>query len=633
MAYIALYRKWRPKLFEDVVGQRHITETLQQAIKNDKVAHAYLFSGPRGTGKTSTAKIFAKAVNCVHGPTLRPCNECPVCRHITSGESLDVVEIDAASNRSIEDIRQLRETVKFMPTEGDKKIYIIDEVHMLTTEAFNALLKTLEEPPSHVIFILATTEPERIPMTILSRCQRYEFRRITSHDIGERLMYIASQEHIALTEGAAHIIAVQADGGMRDALSLLDQCIGNGGGTVDEVLVRQLLGLVGKDWLFTMTTALFHRHNDILIKGVDEIIAMGKEPQVLLTEIIAHLRAVMLYKAAPGSDTLAAYADSEKELQEQAATVSAGQVFAVLNILQEALLRVKTSPLPRIAVEAGLLMAARTYSHEGEDLTERVKALEERAYTVPQDIMDRIVQLEQGQSPVSAAAMQVRSASGCSTRSEIPAPVIPAAQSTIAESVTEPPEAEAVTTIATAVSPEAADMREVQTVKKRRTRPEKAEYAIIWNKVCTVLDKDRKKAVLSCVRNGRVAYIGETEFILALKTEFMVTRANREDYYACVDAALAQVLGKGYHMHSYLEGDAELAEYEKKNDILPAMMIRPVSPDPLGVPAETVLESQADGSKDPVLIERQDIPEAERTVLDSLLSVVGDCNIYVEYKD
>ena len=215
----------------------------------------------------------------------------------------------------------------------------------------------------------------------------------------------------------------------------------------------------------------------------------------------------------------------------------------------------------------------------------------------------------------------------------MPAPVIPAARSTIAESVTEPPEAEAVTTIATAVSPEAADMPDVPTVKKRRTRPEKAEYAIIWNKVCTVLDKDRKKAVLSCVRNGRVAYIGETEFILALKTEFMVTRANREDYYACVDAALAQVLGKGYHMHSYLEGDAELAEYEKKNDILPAMMTRPVSPDPLGVPAETVLESQADGSKDPVLIERQDIPETERTVLDSLLSAVGDCNIYVEYKD
>ena len=180
MAYIALYRKWRPKTFEDVVGQGHITKTLQKAIDTDKVAHAYLFSGPRGTGKTSTAKIFARAMNCVHGPTSHPCNECEACLHIMNGESLDVVEIDAASNRSIEDIRSLRETIKFMPAEGKKRVYIIDEVHMLTTEAFNALLKTLEEPPAHVIFILATTEPEKIPMTILSRCQRYEFRRITA---------------------------------------------------------------------------------------------------------------------------------------------------------------------------------------------------------------------------------------------------------------------------------------------------------------------------------------------------------------------------------------------------------------------------------------------------------------------
>ena len=286
MAYIALYRKWRPKSFEDVVGQSHITKTLQKAIDTDKVAHAYLFSGPRGTGKTSTAKIFARAMNCVHGPTSHPCNECEVCRHIMSGESLDVVEIDAASNRSIEDIRTLRETIKFMPAEGHKKIYIIDEVHMLTTEAFNALLKTLEEPPSHVIFILATTEPERIPMTILSRCQRYEFRRITSLDIAERILYIAGQEHIDITKRAAHILAVQADGGMRDALSMLDQCVSNADGTIDEQLVRSLLGLIGKDWLFSMAEAVFHSQGDVIIKGVDDIVRMGKEPIVILTEFL-----------------------------------------------------------------------------------------------------------------------------------------------------------------------------------------------------------------------------------------------------------------------------------------------------------------------------------------------------------
>lgn len=376
MAYIALYRKWRPKGFEDVVGQSHITETLQKAIETDKVAHAYLFSGPRGTGKTSTAKIFARAMNCVHGPTAHPCNACEACLHIMSGESLDVVEIDAASNRSIEDIRTLRETIKFMPVEGHKKIYIIDEVHMLTTEAFNALLKTLEEPPAHVIFILATTEPERIPLTILSRCQRYEFRRITSADIAHRLLYVAEQEQIELTKGAAHILAVQADGGMRDALSMFDQCVSNASGAVDEQLVRDLLGLIGKDWLFSLSQAIFDGRSDVIIKGVDDIIQLGKEPRVILTEILAHLRALMLCQAAPGSDTLSAYSDSMGELRKQAQSASPETIFQVVDVLQQALLTAKTSPVPRIAVEMGLLMAARK-------LTQPVTAVDTGAH-IPQ---------------------------------------------------------------------------------------------------------------------------------------------------------------------------------------------------------------------------------------------------------
>lgn len=245
-----------------------------------------------------------------------------------------------------------------MPAEGHKKIYIIDEVHMLTTEAFNALLKTLEEPPGHVIFILATTEPEKIPMTILSRCQRYEFRRITSHDIAERLMYIAEQEHVMLTKGAAHILAVQADGGMRDALSMLDQCISNTTESINEALVRNLLGLIGKEWLFTLSEAVFKGKGDIIIKSVDDIVRLGKEPRVILTELVAHLRALMLYQAAPKSDTLAAYADSMTELADQATQVSPRKVFAVLSVLQQAMLTARTSPAPRVAVEMGLLMAA-----------------------------------------------------------------------------------------------------------------------------------------------------------------------------------------------------------------------------------------------------------------------------------
>ena len=570
MAYIALYRKWRPKNFEDVVGQSHITETLQKAIDTDKVAHAYLFSGPRGTGKTSTAKILARAMNCVHGPTSHPCNECEVCRHIMSGESLDVVEIDAASNRSIEDIRTLRETIKFMPAEGHKKIYIIDEVHMLTTEAFNALLKTLEEPPAHVIFILATTEPERIPMTILSRCQRYEFRRITSDDIARRLLYVAGQEQIDLTKGAAHILAVQADGGMRDALSMLDQCVSNTSGTIDEGVVRDLLGLIGKDWLFSLAQAIFDGKGDVIIKDVDDVIHMGKEPRVILTELLAHLRAVMLCQAAPASDTLSAYDDCLDELRKQAGELTAEAVFQVLAILQQALLTAKTSPVPRIAVEMGLLMASR-------QLTQPALV---NSYAAGPKAPEKKVKAQSAEKPdVIPVPEEDDYSGGYGLEEAIPFPedeftspgtvpdVRPAAQEAAApvpQSVR--PAQTAVPAPAPPVVKAAMPADKAGAVEPvQAARPvESAEYQDVWKKMCAILDKEKKKAVLSCIRNGRVVYIGEGQVIVAFKTAFMVKRANREDYFKFTDAALSQILGGTYHMQGFLEGDAELAGYEKK---------------------------------------------------------------------
>ena len=548
MAYIALYRKWRPRNFEDVVGQSHITETLQKAIDTDKVAHAYLFSGPRGTGKTSTAKIFARAMNCVHGPTSHPCNECEVCRHIMSGESLDVVEIDAASNRSIEDIRTLRETIKFMPAEGHKKIYIIDEVHMLTTEAFNALLKTLEEPPAHVIFILATTEPERIPMTILSRCQRYEFRRITSDDIAKRLLYVAGQEQIDLTKGAAHILAVQADGGMRDALSMLDQCVSNTSGTIDEGVVRDLLGLIGKDWLFSLTQAIFDGKGDVIIKAVDDVIHMGKEPRVILTELLAHLRAVMLCQAAPSSDTLSAYDDCLDELRRQAGEWTADSVFQVLAILQQALLTAKTSPVPRIAVEMGLLMAARQLTQPPAVSISAV---------APQALRGKNARAAAATKPDVIPVPEEEDYSGAYGPEEaVPFP----------EDEFTPPEPAPAAPVVKAAAP--ADNKAPATPPVQAARPpvESAAYQDVWKKMCAILDKEKKKAVLSCIRNGRVVYIGEGQVIVAFKTAFMVKRANREDYFKFTDAALSQILGGTYHMQGFLEGDAELSGYEKKKE-------------------------------------------------------------------
>lgn len=663
MAYIALYRKWRPKSFEDVVGQSHITKTLQKAIDTDKVAHAYLFSGPRGTGKTSTAKIFARAMNCVHGPTSHPCNECEVCRHIMSGESLDVVEIDAASNRSIEDIRTLRETIKFMPAEGHKKIYIIDEVHMLTTEAFNALLKTLEEPPSHVIFILATTEPERIPMTILSRCQRYEFRRITSLDIAERILYIAGQEHIDITKRAAHILAVQADGGMRDALSMLDQCVSNADGTIDEQLVRSLLGLIGKDWLFSMAEAVFHSQGDVIIKGVDDIVRMGKEPIVILTEFLEHLRAIMLYQAAPKSDTLSAYDDCMQDLGKQAKEINASKVFAMLQIIQQALLSAKTSPVPRVAVEMGLLMASRATGQE----TASAAPVEA---AIPNSILDRLTRLEQAvQQGIPARepsfpAYDVPEESTYTAPVDTPAPPQPV--QTVPTTPVAKPAATMIPPVNTAAPP-------------RPTGPAKAvtstQYQGVWKQVCAILDKERKKAILSCVRNGRVVYIGGGEVIVAFKTEFMVKRANREDYFKFVDSALDRILGGKNHMQGFKEGDPELSEYAQKQAPAPGQTTaaptppQPVKPAPVDTPpkapeppvepaptppvTETPVQSQASTPSvmtpavpveahqeevrpaTPTMLQPaslDDMSPAERAALDPLLKVVGDCNIYVEHK-
>lgn len=642
MAYIALYRKWRPRNFEDVVGQSHITETLQKAIDTDKVAHAYLFSGPRGTGKTSTAKIFARAMNCVHGPTSHPCNECEVCRHIMSGESLDVVEIDAASNRSIEDIRTLRETIKFMPAEGHKKIYIIDEVHMLTTEAFNALLKTLEEPPAHVIFILATTEPERIPMTILSRCQRYEFRRITSDDIAKRLLYVAGQEQIDLTKGAAHILAVQADGGMRDALSMLDQCVSNTSGTIDEGVVRDLLGLIGKDWLFSLAQAIFDGKGDVIIKAVDDVIHMGKEPRVILTELLAHLRAVMLCQAAPSSDTLSAYDDCLDELRRQAGEWTADSVFQVLAILQQALLTAKTSPVPRIAVEMGLLMAARqlTQPPAVSIAAAAPQASGRKAKTAAATKPDVIPVPEEDDYSGAYGPEEAVPFPEDEFTSPEPAPAVRPAAREAAAPVPQP-----VRTVETAVPALAepvvkaaapADNKAPATPPVQAARPvESAAYQDVWKKMCAILDKEKKKAVLSCIRNGRVVYIGEGQVIVAFKTAFMVKRANREDYFKFTDAALSQILGGTYHMQGFLEGDAELSGYEKKKSELPpvkAVEKAPVQTEDIPAPAPA---QETNGSGDETAWQPaslDDMDEAERAALEPLLKNVGDCNIYIENK-
>ncbi|SHK27779.1 DNA polymerase-3 subunit gamma/tau [Anaerobranca californiensis DSM 14826] len=294
MAYKALYRKLRPGSFsQGYVAQQHIRTTLQNSLKNKKIAHAYLFSGPRGTGKTSTAKIFAKALNCLEGPTPEPCNVCSVCKKINENSSLDVLEIDAASNRGIDEIRDLRDKVNYAPSESRYKVYIIDEVHMLTTEAFNALLKTLEEPPTHVVFILATTEPHKLPATILSRCQRFDFRPFKTAEICQYLMEICENNGIYIEEEAAQILAGKADGSMRDALSLLDQLIVYGDGTITASLVLDVLGVLSPSTINELIGYIFDRKLDQALELLDIIIQQGKDIQSFIEDIINRLRDIM----------------------------------------------------------------------------------------------------------------------------------------------------------------------------------------------------------------------------------------------------------------------------------------------------------------------------------------------------
>lgn len=359
MAYVALYRKWRPEKFSDLVGQEHISRTLSSAITSGRVGHAYLFSGPRGTGKTSTAKIFARSLNCEHGPTPEPCGKCAACRKIADGSSLDVFEIDAASNRGIDEIRDLRETVKFAPVDGRYKVYIIDEVHMLTTEAFNALLKTLEEPPEHVVFILATTEAHKVPATIQSRCQRYDFRRIGTQEIEARLTKVARAMELAAEPEALALIALQADGGLRDALSLLDQCASLAEGEITAERVRQIMGLVGHEWIYKLTEALAAHEAQNALSILADLLRDGKDLKQVLAELALHLRSLMIFRAAGSLGKLDLYEEQDAVLQEQAQFFQAEQLMGMLSRLHEAMTEMKWSPQPRIAVEVALLELCR----------------------------------------------------------------------------------------------------------------------------------------------------------------------------------------------------------------------------------------------------------------------------------
>lgn len=566
MAYMALYRKWRPQDFSDLIGQEHISETLSNAINTGKVAHAYLFSGPRGTGKTSTAKILAKALNCEHGPTPTPCNQCVCCQKINDGSFMDVFEIDAASNRGIDEIRDLRETVKFAPVDGKYKVYIIDEVHMLTTEAFNALLKTLEEPPSHVVFILATTEVHKVPITIQSRCQRYDFKRITKDDILKRLVMITDEMGLNADKDALSVIAIQADGGMRDALSLLDQCLAFTKDELTVTQVRKVLGLVGHDWIWQITDALAQKDSQTILTVLDEVIAQGKEIKQLLNELVLHFRSIMLYKASNKLLNLNMYFEDEEILARQAKSFTHEQIMQIIQKIHEAINEIKWASQPRITAE--VLFLKLCWQGEAENnssekimpmMNNNISAVnnkgasEAKIMALEQTVsrLDRIVKALSSQ----LANMQEKYKTAPTGNTPV------STNNNIEQMQTMPLQQPMMKAKANSIN------SGNKNINVNAMPMENADATAIWQNVLAGLNARRKKVVVACVNRALPYRIADNQFFIHFDSPFLQARTEKDDYRLLIEDVLQNVTGHNLRLVCTC-GDLKITQMPQANNFI-----------------------------------------------------------------
>lgn len=636
MAYLALYRKWRPRTFSEVVGQKHISIPLQRAIEQDRLAHAYLFSGPRGTGKTSMAKILAKAVNCEHLEEGNPCNNCEICREINAGASLDVYEIDAASNRGIEEIRALKESVRTLPAACRKKVYIIDEVHMLTKEAFNALLKTLEEPPSHVLFILATTEPEKIPLTILSRCQRYEFHRISVEDIKQHLLYIAKESGMPLTEDAADLIAVRADGGLRDALSLLDQCSSaTEAATLDAAEVYDLLGLTGKDQIIALSHHIFHGESGETLTLFYRILQSGKEPAAILRDLLEHFRNLMICRIEPNAPELSAYGKNISLLRKDAAKIQEAYLDSLFDYLHQSLTETRRSSSPRMSAEMGLLHLCRLKGSAAVDsLAERVSQLEKEIEALKKGKRSRQVPAPAPsfEPPIPAASPAAES----EPVSMMPPPPFPEPQPlpeegpAFAPSPKPKPAEKRNPPSLTPSQPAKATATEAAPKEESMAHADlldPATYPAIWQKVLSYFRDICRIDMLTCYQKGVLLYLTPQRAIVSSPQQWLVSAGNNKSYQKMAAEAFQKIIGSPVTLHVVLKGGTEEADAlallaagkQAKEENMPVPPVRAVSPGKKAGPA--------DGYQ---LVTEKDIkaPDRDDPSLKEALKILPDCDIY-----
>lgn len=561
MAYVALYRQWRPQDFDALVGQKAVKTTLKNALASGKIAHAYLFSGPRGTGKTSMARILAKALNCEQGPTAEPCGQCANCQRIVQGTSLDVIEIDAASNTSVDNIRDLREQVAFTPAESRYKVYIIDEVHMLSTGAFNALLKTLEEPPAHAVFILATTDPQKVPATIQSRCQRFEFRRVTVDEIAEHLAMVAAGSGIEADADALRLIAIQAEGGMRDALSLLDQC-GVMAKRVTVATVREVLGIVGREALHELTEAIGRRQLPQALATLNLLLEQGKDVKQVLTELIEYLRALVLYLAVPDYEEIY-LTDTKEALAELAPLFGRDRLLAAEERLHSAIQELRGSMRPRITAELCLLDLCRVEGSTLAALSARIEQLERQ---LAGGVMPGYQQASVNAQPVPVVAVQQQAAQECAA----PAAQQPTAQQASAAMQMQAAKAAPVKKPAAAQQPAADTLAAAvnaapkpKSARVQQTEEYAGDFAAgedFWKQALELMKAEKKNSMVSCAKNGRVFSFANNILQVAFKAPFLADRMNKDDYRGAFEEVLLRLARREIRLEAVIEGKAKLPQ-------------------------------------------------------------------------